>query len=171
MRIATRHRWVCPTSGAVSPIREGGVIWVQCTYRIMVVLPLFIGVRDVSSSPIRLHRSLSLLDLPLHTACSRHQTEVVKLLVESDPSKSTLYVKADNGSLPLHSACRYQAPASVVMLLLDGDVCRRTLFASDVYGQLPLHAACRNGAHPDVIDLLLRYDEGKETVMMEDHVG
>ena len=111
------------------------------------------------------------LDLPLHTACSRHQTEVVKLLVDSDSSKRTLYVKADNGSLPLHSACRYQAPASVVMLLLESNESRRTLLESDVYGQLPLHAACRNGAHPDVIDLLLRYDEGKETVMREDHVG
>ncbi|KAL3815765.1 hypothetical protein ACHAXA_008815 [Cyclostephanos tholiformis] len=110
-------------------------------------------------------------DLPLHTACSRHQTEVVKLLVDSDSSKRTLYVKADNGSLPLHSACRYQAPASVVMLLLESNESRRTLLESDVYGQLPLHAACRNGAHPDVIDLLLRYDEGKETVMREDHVG
>jgi len=42
-------------------------------------------------------------DLPLHTAASRHQTEVVKLLVESDITKKTLYTKADNGSLPIHA--------------------------------------------------------------------
>ena len=86
-------------------------------------------------------------------------------------SKRTLYTKVDNGSLPLHSAVRYQAPAGVVMLLLESAECRCTLLESDVFGQLPLHAACRNGAHPDVIDLLLRYDEGKSTVMREDHVG
>ena len=39
----------------------------------------------------------------VHTACSRHQTEVVKLLVDSDISKKTLYTKADNGSLPIHA--------------------------------------------------------------------
>ena len=110
-------------------------------------------------------------DLPLHTACSRKQVEVVELLVESDSSKETLYTKADNGSLPLHTAARYNAPASVITLLLDSLESRKTLLEPDVFGQLPLHAACRNGASPDVIDLLLRYDKEKETVMIEDNVG
>ena len=110
-------------------------------------------------------------DLPLHTACSRHQTEVVSLLVDSDASKQSLYTKADNGSLPLHAAVRYQAPASVVMLLLESEESHRTLLESDCFGQLPIHAACRNGAHPDVVDLLLRYDIEKKTVMQEDKVG
>jgi len=110
-------------------------------------------------------------DLPLHTACSRHQTEVVKLLVDSDTSKKTLYTKAENGSLPLHSALRYAAPASVVMLLLESKESRSTLLEPGFYGQLPLHVACRNGAHPDVVDLLLRYDDDKKTLLREDNVG
>lgn len=110
-------------------------------------------------------------DLPLHTACSRHQTEVVKLLVDSDVSKKTLYTKSDNGSVPIHAAARYCAPASVIMLLLESIDSRSTLLEQDVYGQLPLHAACRNGAHPDVIDLLLRYDDDRKTLLWEDNVG
>mmetsp|Transcript_10082 Transcript_10082/g.21274 ORF Transcript_10082/g.21274 Transcript_10082/m.21274 type:complete len:375 (-) Transcript_10082:304-1428(-) len=110
-------------------------------------------------------------DLPIHTACSRHQMEVVKLLVESDISKKTLLTKADNGSLPLHAAVRYAAPANIVMLLLGGCESRNTLLEPDVYGQLPIHAACRNGAHPDVISLLLKYDEDKKTLLEEDNVG
>jgi ankyrin repeat protein len=60
-------------------------------------------------------------DLPLHTACSRHQTNVVQLLLESDATKHTLFIKSDNGSLALHAAVRYRAPASVIMLLLEDD--------------------------------------------------
>jgi hypothetical protein len=110
-------------------------------------------------------------DLPLHTACSRKQTEVVELLVDSDSSKQTLYTKADNGSLPIHTAARYSAPASVITLLLESAESRKTLLEPDVFGQLPLHAACRNGASPDVIGLLLNFDDEKETVMVEDNVG
>ena len=110
-------------------------------------------------------------DLPIHTACSRKQTEVVALLVDSDTSKQTLYTKADNGSLPIHTAARYNAPASVITLLLGCSESRRTLLEADIFGQLPLHAACRNGATADVVRLLLHYDDGKETVMIEDNVG
>lgn len=110
-------------------------------------------------------------DLPLHTACSRKQTEVVELLVNSDSSKRSLYTKADNGSLPIHTAARYNAPASVIALLLGSVESRKTLLEPDVFGQLPLHAACRNGASPDVIALLLNFDSEKETVMIEDNVG
>ncbi|KAL9188909.1 hypothetical protein ACHAXT_011399 [Thalassiosira profunda] len=110
-------------------------------------------------------------DLPLHTACSRHQTEVVQLLVDSDRSGKTLFTKADNGSLPIHSAVRYGAPASVVSLLLENKESRRTLHEPGFYGQLPLHAACRNGARPEVIELLLKFDLDNETVMKEDNVG
>lgn len=60
-------------------------------------------------------------DLPLHTACSRHQTHVVQLLLECDATKHTLFIKSDNGSLALHAAVRYRAPASVIMLLLEND--------------------------------------------------
>ena len=110
-------------------------------------------------------------DLPLHTACSRKQTEVVELLVNSDSSKQTLYTKATNGYLPIHTAARYLAPASMITLLLDSAESRKTLLEPDVFGQLPLHAACRNTASPDVIGLLLNFDGEKETVMIEDNVG
>ena len=60
-------------------------------------------------------------DLPLHTACSRHQTDVVQLLLECDATRHTLFIKSDNGSLALHAAVRYRAPASVIMLLLEND--------------------------------------------------
>ena len=108
-------------------------------------------------------------DLPLHTACSRHQTGVVKLLVDSDVSRETLHTKADNGSLPLHTAVRYGAPTSVVQLLLDDN--ESTLMEQGFYGQLPLHVACRNGAAPDVVQLLLNHDEAKRSVLQEDNVG
>lgn len=110
-------------------------------------------------------------DLPLHTACSRHQTEVVRLLVESDASRRSLHHASTNGSLPIHAAVRYKAPACVVMLLLDGDEGGSTLLKADDFGQLPLHSACRNGVHPDVVDLLLRYDESGETSLRGDGAG
>lgn len=110
-------------------------------------------------------------DLCLHTACSRHQTDVVKLLLDSDISGKTLFTKADNGSLPLHAAVRFGAPASVVTLLLESNESRSTLLEPGPYSQLAIHAACRIGAHPDVIDLLLKYDEDKKTLLHEDNVG
>ena len=91
-------------------------------------------------------------DLPLYRACSRHQTEVVSLLVESDASRRTLLARATDGSLPLHSAVRYQAPEAVVVTLLGRDEGRCALLEPDGHSQLPLHAACRNEARPYVID-------------------
>eukprot|EP00804_Cyclotella_cryptica_P018791 CCRYP_021184-RA/>CCRYP_021184-RA protein AED:0.04 eAED:0.04 QI:227/1/1/1/1/1/3/950/373 len=108
-------------------------------------------------------------DLPLHTACSRHQTEVVKLLVDSDVTKKTIHTKADNGSLPLHTAIRYKAPASVVHLLLENN--ESTLLEPGPYNQLPLHVACRNSATPEVIQLLLQRDTTKKAVIRGDDVG
>lgn len=94
---------------------------------------------------------------------------VVKLLVDSDVSKKTIHTKADNGSLPLHTAVRYGAPVAVVQLLLENN--EQTLLETGYYDQLPLHVACRNGATPDVVQLLLDHDEIKVTVMQEDNVG
>ncbi len=89
--------------------------------------------------------------------------------MDSNTSKRMLCTRADNGSLPLHLAVRYQAPVGVVMLLLGSAEGWCMLLEPYAYGQLPLHAACRKGAHPDVIDLLLGHDKGKYTVMREDH--
>ena len=110
-------------------------------------------------------------DLPLHTACSRHQTDVVRLLIDSDSSANTLLTASSNGSLPIHAAIRFGAPAIVIKLLLDCKKSKQTLYLREGYGQTPLHAACRVGAEPDVVRLLLLYDEEQKTVMLGDNVG
>jgi len=46
-------------------------------------------------------------DLPIHTACSRKDTSVVKLLLESDSDNKTIMIKDNDGALPIHMACRY----------------------------------------------------------------
>lgn len=91
---------------------------------------------------------------------------VVKLLVDSDPTKETIHTKADNGSLPVHTAIRYKAPADVIQLLLNNN--ESTLLQPGPYNQLPLHVACRNAATPDVMQLLLASDRTKSTVMTGD---
>lgn len=110
-------------------------------------------------------------DLPLHTACSRHQTDVVRLLVDSDLAKNTLLTASSNGSLPIHTAVRFGAPASVIMLLFSCKESKQTLYQRECYGQCPLHVACRVGAKPDVVQLLLSYDTEQKTVMLGDSVG
>ena len=67
---------------------------------------------------------------------------MVSLLVEIDASRRTLLARATDGSLPLHSAVRYQAPEAVVVTLLGGDEGRCALLEPDAHSQLPLHAAC-----------------------------
>lgn len=109
--------------------------------------------------------------MPLHTACSRHQTDVVRLLVDSDSSANTLLTASSNGSLPIHAAVRFGAPAIVIKLLLDCKESKQTLYLREGYGQTPLHAACRVGAEPNVVRLLLLYDEEQKTVMLGDNVG
>jgi hypothetical protein len=91
---------------------------------------------------------------------------VVSLLVKSDASRRTLLARATDGSLPLHSAVRYQAPEAVVSTLLGGGEGRCVLLKPDVQGQLPLHATCRNGARLDVIDMLLGCDRGMSSTFV-----
>jgi len=45
-------------------------------------------------------------DLPLHTACSRQDVEVVRILLERDTTGTTILTKDHHGALPLHMACR-----------------------------------------------------------------
>ena len=94
--------------------------------------------------------------------------QVVKLLVDSDPTKETIHTKADNGSLPIHTAIRYKAPADVINLLLCDN--ESTLLEPGPYNQLPLHVACRNAVAPDVLRLLLTSDVTKSAVMTGDDV-
>jgi hypothetical protein len=93
---------------------------------------------------------------------------VVKLLVESDASQETLHTKADNGSLPLHTAIRYKAPVNIIHLLIDKN--ESTLLEPGPYNQLPLHLACRNTVTADVLKLLLSSDVTKSAVMTGDEV-
>ena len=129
------------------------------------------GFTQNITQPVVAWRDRAPADLPIHTACSRHRTEVVSLLVKSDASRRTLCARATNRSLPLHLAVRYQAPVCVVETLLVGDEGRPALLERDTHGQLPLHVACRNGTRPDVIDMLLGRDGGMSTVMQENRAG
>ena len=90
---------------------------------------------------------------------------MVSHLVESNASRRTLLARATDGSLPLHSVMRYQAPEAMVLTLLGGDEGHCTLLEPDAHGQIPLHAACRNGARLEVINMLLRRNGGMLMVM------
>jgi hypothetical protein len=80
-------------------------------------------------------------------------------------------VKDKQGSLPLHMACRYLAPAEVITLLLENDESKSSLFSKGMYGQLPLHVACRCSASPDVIKVLVQEDVTKKSLLEVDDVG
>ncbi|KAL3909917.1 MAG: hypothetical protein SGILL_007897 [Bacillariaceae sp.] len=110
-------------------------------------------------------------DLPIHTACSRNNFEVIQLLLEADVNKQTLHVKDVHESLPLHMAARYNAPKAVLDLLLENDPTKETLFVEGVYGQFPLTVACRGNASSEVLQTLLDYDEDKKSVFNIDRTG
>ena len=106
-------------------------------------------------------------DLPLHTAASRHQTEVVKLLVESDiTKKTTLYTKADNGSLPIHAGeCFY---SFLMKWYLCNLIMLHIIFSSALYH---FSSAVRYGAPASVIMLLLESNESRSTLLETDAYG
>ena len=112
-------------------------------------------------------------DLPIHTACSRRDLQVIELLLENDCDKRTIFVKDNHGMLPLHMACRYNAPKEIIQLLLDSDRSqnKKSLSEEGIYGQLPIHIACRCNAPPDVVQVLLEQDVSKSSVAQEDNVG
>jgi hypothetical protein len=83
----------------------------------------------------------------------------------------TVFTKDNDGFLPIHMACRYQAPPDVVNLLLEHDRTPRKdslQHPGGTYPQLPLAVACRCQASVDVIKLLLDYDTTHNTVITRD---
>lgn len=112
-------------------------------------------------------------DLALHTACSRQNTALVQLLLESSNQASSLIrTKDQHENLPLHMACRYKAPTKLVRLLLNADDPQcLTLLEKGMYGQLPIHIACRCDAPTEVLQVLLECDASKTAVGLPDNVG
>jgi hypothetical protein len=123
--------------------------------------------------------------------------EIIRLLLEADQEKSTLYVKDVYESLPLHTAVRYNAPVEVIQLLLDNDIHIKynngnnnnqnnnsavvltvnTLYTEGLHGQYPLTVACRSGnLSSKVLKILLEYDSNnysssKQTIFHKDNTG
>jgi hypothetical protein len=114
--------------------------------------------------------------------------EIIRLLLEADQEKSTLYVKDVYDSLPLHTALRYNASVEVIQLLLENDmhiknnngnnknnhnnqnsttavvVVNNTLYTEGLHGQYPLTVACRSGnVSPQVLQILLDYDSNNSS--------
>lgn len=99
--------------------------------------------------------------LPLHVACFKGERnvrqDVVETLLQFFPMGARIPDK--NGNLPLHLACKANAPRGVIFALLntysDG-ACKK-----DSMGRLPLHWACHMGASKRTIQALLtKYPEG-----------
>ncbi|OEU11466.1 hypothetical protein FRACYDRAFT_270753 [Fragilariopsis cylindrus CCMP1102] len=126
--------------------------------------------------------------------------EIIRLLLEADQEKSTLYVKDVYDSLPLHTAVRYNASVEVIQLLLENDmhikndngnnnnnnqnsstaavVVKNTLYTEGLHGQYPLTVACRSGnVSSQVLQILLDYDSNnsssssKQTIFHKDKTG
>jgi hypothetical protein len=120
--------------------------------------------------------------------------EIIRLLLEADQEKSTLYVKDVYDSLPLHTAVRYNAPVEVIQLLVHHDiniknngnnnnqnstavVVNNTLYTEGLHGQYPLTVACRSGnLSSKVLKILLEYDSNnssssKQTIFHKDNTG
>ena len=108
---------------------------------------------------------------PLHTACQRGQTEVVKihiqslkLLIEAADTNS-LEITDVNGNTPLHLACEGESKA-VVQLLVDHGA---SIIAVNSRGETSVHTAAQHKS-VDIIELLL--DKGDHTVIeLKDHRG
>lgn len=103
--------------------------------------------------------------------------------------RGTLWAARADGSLPIHTACRYDAPPQVLRMLLeddDGDddgngddhsngqkTTSLLLLARDntTYGQLPIHVACRCRLNVASLRVLLEHDVHRRTVLMRDSAG
>lgn len=101
---------------------------------------------------------------PLFLALENSEWREALELLEQDPSQAATWVVSTGTQespgdwnlwkrLPLHEACRREAPAWMVSAVLSAHptaVCQTTLF-----GELPLHVAVKCSASPAVVNLLL----------------
>ena len=107
---------------------------------------------------------------PLFTACEETKWTVALELIDSEPDSLTTFVKSTGTAnttfgwalwrrLPIHEACRRQAPAWLIAALIRG--APTTVKEKTQFGELPLHLAVEMGASPEVVNLLIvSYFEG-----------
>jgi hypothetical protein len=91
--------------------------------------------------------------LPLHLASGRRPDDVslMKSLIESFPE--SMYMKDENGKVPLIHACSSRASLEIVELLLaEGPEASRS---PDSHNRLALHWACEYDATIDVVSAVL----------------
>ena len=94
-------------------------------------------VKMVSEGQVDLNSQTQSGETPLHIACKKGKTEVVRYLV--DVKKCDQNVQNDDGELPLHIACRYRAPHELVKLVSNCNV-----DATTKSGDTPLHYVVRS---------------------------
>jgi ankyrin repeat protein len=74
----------------------------------------------------------------------------------------------DTGKLPIHIACRNNAPAGVLALILEHD--RATLHIADYSGNLPLHECCRGAVDDSSVRFIVEQG-GDDTLAARNHHG
>jgi hypothetical protein len=107
---------------------------------------------------------------PLFTACEETKWTLALELIDSDPGMLTTFVKSTGTTnttfgwalwrrLPIHEACRRQAPAWLVAAMIRA--APTTVKEKTQFGELPLHLAVEMGGSPEVVNLLIvSYIEG-----------
>ena len=71
--------------------------------------------------------------------------ELLTLLVSiHSQDADSIRIQDGNRALPIHIACRANAPMKVLRFFVEQDTA--TLYMMDSAGSLPIHAACRGGA-------------------------
>ena len=107
---------------------------------------------------------------PLHTACQRERTEVVKIYIQSlkllieAADTNLLEVTDANGNTSLHLACEGGNKA-VVQLLVDHGA---NVTAVNSKGETSVHTAAQ---HKSVEIMKLLLDKGDNTIELKDHRG
>jgi len=98
------------------------------------------------------------------TACEETRWKDVLECIETEPKTISTFIKSTGTAnttfgwslwrrLPIHEACRRQAPAWVIAALIRA--APDTVKATTQFRELPLHLAVEMGASPEVINLLI----------------
>lgn len=82
-----------------------------------------------------------------------HQPQMITQFVKSTGTANTTFGWALWRRLPIHEACRRQAPAWIIASLISG--APESIKSTTQFGELPLHLAVEMGASPEVINLLI----------------
>eukprot|EP00934_Nitzschia_sp_Nitz4_P003656 Nitzschia sp. Nitz4//scaffold79_size90958//50918//52210//NITZ4_005029-RA/size90958-augustus-gene-0.177-mRNA-1//-1//CDS//3329558261//3646//frame0 len=101
---------------------------------------------------------------PLFLAIEYAKWAEARDICESDPKQISVWVRSigtENTTftwsvwrrLPIHEACRRQAPAWLVTALLS--VFPESAYKTTHFGELPLHLAVESGASPEVVNLIM----------------